>query len=167
MNSLKNLQRCKDETEHNLQRALREKDAIIKHLQQALDNKTRDMEVQHTQDLVQTRVRIWLVLRHFFLTFQEMANRVLNQSESQGRDLAEQMSQRLKVTEAMLSEAVKDRERLVTENQTAVENLLATISSKDQLLKVMNTSVPSLSLRYYYSFVEKYLYTFFINFIFK
>lgn len=109
LNSLKNLQRSKDETEENLQRALREKDAIIQHLQQALDNKTRDME--------------------------EMANRVLNQSESQGRDLAEQMSQRLKVTEAMLSEAVKDRERLVTENQSAVENLLATISSKDQLLK--------------------------------
>ncbi|XP_056302871.1 CDK5 regulatory subunit-associated protein 2 isoform X2 [Danio aesculapii] len=109
LNSLKNLQRSKDETEENLQRALREKDAIIQHLQQALDNKTSDME--------------------------EMANRVLNQSESQGRDLAEQMSQRLKVTETMLSEAVKDRERLVTENQTAVENLLATISSKDQLLK--------------------------------
>uniref|UniRef100_A0A8C1BFP6 CDK5 regulatory subunit associated protein 2 n=1 Tax=Cyprinus carpio carpio TaxID=630221 RepID=A0A8C1BFP6_CYPCA len=109
LNSLKNLQRCKDETEQNLQRALREKDAIIQHLKQALDNKTRDME--------------------------EMANRVLNQSESQGRDLTEQMSQRLKVTEAMLSEAVKDRERLVTENQTSVENLLANISSKDQLLK--------------------------------
>ncbi|XP_026091054.1 CDK5 regulatory subunit-associated protein 2-like isoform X3 [Carassius auratus] len=109
LNLLKNLQRCKDETEQNLQRALREKDAIIQHLQQALDNKMRDME--------------------------EMANRVLNQSESQGRDLAEQMSQRLKVTEAMMSEAVKDRERLVSENQTAVENLLANISSKDQLLK--------------------------------
>lgn len=66
-----------------------------------------------------------------------MANRVLNQSESQGRDLAEQMTQRLKLTEVMLSEAVKDRERLVTENQTAVENLLANISSKDQLLRVL------------------------------
>ncbi|XP_067280226.1 CDK5 regulatory subunit-associated protein 2 isoform X3 [Pseudorasbora parva] len=109
LNSLKNLQRCKDEAEENLQRALREKDAIIQHLKQALDNKTRDME--------------------------DMANRILNQSESQGRDLAEQMSHRLKLTEAMLTEAVKDRERLVTENQTAVENLLTTISSKDQLLR--------------------------------
>ncbi|XP_051959651.1 centrosome-associated protein CEP250-like [Xyrauchen texanus] len=109
LKSLKNLQRCKDETEDNLQRALREKDSIIQHLQQALDNKTKDME--------------------------EMANSVVTQSESQGRDLAEQMSQRLKVTEVMLSEAVKDQERLVTENQTAVENLLATISSKDQLLR--------------------------------
>ncbi|XP_051537417.1 myomegalin-like isoform X2 [Myxocyprinus asiaticus] len=109
LNTLKNLQRCKNETEENLQRALREKDSIIQHLQQALDNKTKDME--------------------------EMSNMVLSQSESQGRDLAEQMSQRLKVTEVMLSEAVKDRERLVTENQTTVENLLATISSKDQLLR--------------------------------
>ncbi|XP_051961433.1 myomegalin-like isoform X2 [Xyrauchen texanus] len=109
LNTLKNLQRCKNETEENLQRALREKDSIIQHLQQALDNKSKDME--------------------------EMSNMVLSQSESQGRDLAEQMSQRLKVTEVMLSEAVKDRERLVTENQTAVENLLSTISSKDQLLR--------------------------------
>ncbi|XP_073727653.1 CDK5 regulatory subunit-associated protein 2 isoform X7 [Misgurnus anguillicaudatus] len=109
LNSLKNLQRCKDETEENLQRALREKDSIIQHLQQALDNKTKDLE--------------------------ELANTVLSQSESQGRDLAEQMSQRLKVSEVMMSEAVKDRERLVSENQTAVQNLLATISSKDQLLK--------------------------------
>lgn len=65
-----------------------------------------------------------------------MASTVLNHSESQGRDLAEQMGQRLKVTEAMLAEAVKHRERLVCENQTAVENLLASISRKDQLLKV-------------------------------
>ncbi|XP_073668675.1 CDK5 regulatory subunit-associated protein 2 isoform X5 [Paramisgurnus dabryanus] len=109
LNSLKNLQRCKEETEENLQRALREKDSIIQHLQQALDNKTKDLE--------------------------ELANTVLSQSESQGRDLAEQMSQRLKVSEVMMSEAVKDKERLVSENQTAVQNLLATISSKDQLLK--------------------------------
>lgn len=47
------------------------------------------------------------------------------------------MNQRMKVTEVMLAEAVKDRERLVCENQTAVENLLATINSKDQLLKVL------------------------------
>lgn len=65
-----------------------------------------------------------------------MASTVLSHSESQGRDLAEQMGQRLKITEAMLAEAVKHRERLVCENQTAVENLLATISSKDQLIKV-------------------------------
>lgn len=62
---------------------------------------------------------------------------MLSQSQSQARDLAEQMGQRLKVTEAMLAEAVKARERLVADNQSAVEGLLATINSKDQLLKVI------------------------------
>ncbi|XP_066501258.1 myomegalin-like [Hoplias malabaricus] len=109
LNSLKNVQRSKQDSEENLQRALREKDSIIQQLQHTLDLKTKDME--------------------------EMANTVLSQSESQGRDLVEQMNQRIKVAEVMLAEAVKDRERLVCENQTAVENLLATINSKDQLLK--------------------------------
>lgn len=65
-----------------------------------------------------------------------MAESVLNQSQTHARDLIEQMGQRLKVTEAMLAEAVKARERLVADNESAVEGLLATISSKDQLLKV-------------------------------
>ncbi len=61
---------------------------------------------------------------------------MLSQSQTHARDLADQMGQRLKVTEAMLAEAVKARERLVADNESAVEGLLATISSKDQLLKV-------------------------------
>jgi len=65
-----------------------------------------------------------------------MAESMMSQSQTHARDLAEQMGQRLKVTEAMLAEAVKARERLVADNESAVEGLLATISSKDQLLKV-------------------------------
>lgn len=65
-----------------------------------------------------------------------MAESMLNQSQSHTHDLTEQMGQRLKVTEAMLAEAVKARERLVADNERAIEGLLATISSKDQLLKV-------------------------------
>lgn len=65
-----------------------------------------------------------------------MAESVLNQSQTHARDLIEQMGQRLKFTEAMLAAAVKARERLVADNESAVEGLLATISSKDQLLKV-------------------------------
>lgn len=61
---------------------------------------------------------------------------MLNQSQTHTNDLTEQMGQRLKVTEAMLAEAVKARERLVADNERAVEGLLATVSSKDQLLKV-------------------------------
>ncbi|XP_062868121.1 CDK5 regulatory subunit-associated protein 2 isoform X2 [Trichomycterus rosablanca] len=109
LNSLKSAQRSKQESEEHLQRALREKDSIIQQLQHTLQLKTKDLE--------------------------EMASTVLNHSESKGRVFAEQMSQRLKVAEAMLSEAVKDKERLVSENQTAMEKLLASINSKDQLFK--------------------------------
>ncbi|XP_075870002.1 CDK5 regulatory subunit-associated protein 2 isoform X5 [Nelusetta ayraudi] len=108
-NTLKNLQRAKQDVEDNLNRSLREKDSIISQLQLSLEGKTKDME--------------------------EMADSMLNQSQTQARDLAEQMGHRLKVTEAMLAEAVKARERLVADNESAVEGLLATISSKDQLLK--------------------------------
>ncbi|XP_078143085.1 CDK5 regulatory subunit-associated protein 2 isoform X1 [Centroberyx gerrardi] len=108
-NTLKNLQRAKQDVEDNLNRSLREKDSIISQLQLSLQGKTKDME--------------------------EMAGAMLSQSQTQARDLAEQMGQRLKVTEAMLAEAVKARERLVADNESAVEGLLATISSKDQLLK--------------------------------
>ncbi|XP_041095597.1 myomegalin-like isoform X3 [Polyodon spathula] len=109
VNSCKNLQRAKQELEDNLARALREKDAIISQLQQSLANKSKDLE--------------------------EMANTLLNQTQSNVRDLTEQLRQRLKLTETMLAEAYKDKERLVSENQNAVEGLLATVGSKDQLLK--------------------------------
>ncbi|KAM6902078.1 CDK5 regulatory subunit-associated protein 2 [Xenentodon cancila] len=108
-NTLKNLQRAKQDVEDNLNRSLREKDSIINQLQLSLEGKTKDME--------------------------EMAESMLNQSQTHSRDLAEQMGQRLKVTEAMLAEAVKARERLVADNESAVEGLLATIGSKDLLLK--------------------------------
>ncbi|XP_043999901.1 CDK5 regulatory subunit-associated protein 2 isoform X2 [Gambusia affinis] len=108
-NTLKNLQRAKQDVEDNLNRSLREKDAIIHQLQLSLEGKTKDME--------------------------EMAKNILNHSQSHSQDLAEQMGQRLKVTEAMLAETVKARERLIVDNESAVEGLLATINSKDQLLK--------------------------------
>ncbi|XP_041666667.1 CDK5 regulatory subunit-associated protein 2 isoform X2 [Cheilinus undulatus] len=108
-NTLKNLQRSKQDVEDNLNRSLREKDSIISQLQLSLEGKTKDME--------------------------EMANSLLSQSQTHAHDLAEQMGQRLKVTEAMLAEAQKARERLIADNESAVEGLLATISSKDKLLK--------------------------------
>ncbi|TNN58666.1 Myomegalin [Liparis tanakae] len=108
-NTLKNLQRAKQDVEDNLNRSLREKDSIISQLQLSLEVKTKDME--------------------------EMSESTLSQSQSHTRDLAEQMGQRLKVTEAMLAETVTARERLVADNESAVDGLLATISSKDQLIK--------------------------------
>ncbi|XP_029108693.1 CDK5 regulatory subunit-associated protein 2 isoform X2 [Scleropages formosus] len=108
-NSLKNLQRLKNELEDNLSRTLREKDTIISQLQLTVDEKSKDLE--------------------------EMARSLLSQTQSNARDLAEHLSQQLKVAEAKLAEAMKDKERLVSDNENAVEGLIATINSKDQLLK--------------------------------
>lgn len=45
VNTLKNLQRAKQDVEDNLNRSLREKDSIIHQLQLSLEGKTKDMEV--------------------------------------------------------------------------------------------------------------------------
>ncbi|XP_064164743.1 CDK5 regulatory subunit-associated protein 2 isoform X10 [Anguilla rostrata] len=104
-----NLQRAKRELEEHLARSLREKDSIIAQLQQSLHAKTQDLE--------------------------DMSSAMLSRMQSGTRDLAEQLSQRLKVAEAMLAEALRDKERLVADNESAVDGLLATIGSKDQLYK--------------------------------
>lgn len=46
----------------------------------------------------------------------------------------------------MLVDAAKARERLVADNESAVEGLLATIGSKDQLLKVHTCTLEALLL---------------------
>uniref|UniRef100_A0AAV2IRB1 Centrosomin N-terminal motif 1 domain-containing protein n=1 Tax=Knipowitschia caucasica TaxID=637954 RepID=A0AAV2IRB1_KNICA len=108
-NTLKNLQRSKQEMEDHLSRSLREKDAIISQLQLSLEGKAKDLE--------------------------EMTTTMLSHSKSHSQDFSEQMSQRVKVAEAMLAESVKVREQLIADNESAVEGLLATINSKDLLLK--------------------------------
>ncbi|MEQ2190659.1 hypothetical protein XENOCAPTIV_004297 [Xenoophorus captivus] len=99
-------------------------------------NMVRDLEQSKSpssNDSMLTKLRQRLKEKESAL--EEMADKLLNQSQTHARDLAEQMGQRLKVTETMLSEAVKARERLIVDNESAVEGLLATISSKDHLLK--------------------------------
>lgn len=46
-NTLKNVQRAKQDVEDNLNRSLREKDSIISQLQLSLEGKTKDMEVSY------------------------------------------------------------------------------------------------------------------------
>lgn len=48
-NTLKNLQRAKQDVEDNLNRSLREKDSIISQLQRSLEGKTKDMEVSYQE----------------------------------------------------------------------------------------------------------------------
>ncbi|KAG5272948.1 hypothetical protein AALO_G00171040 [Alosa alosa] len=109
VNSLKNLQRSKQSTEDSLNRALREKDSLIQQLQHALESKTKDLE--------------------------ELSASLLSKPQQQQSDVTERLTQRLKVAEAELAAALKERERLLNEHQSTVDTLLSTISSKEQLLQ--------------------------------
>lgn len=51
VNTIKNMQRAKQDVEDNLNRSLREKDSIINQLQLHLEGKTKDMEVSEDQCL--------------------------------------------------------------------------------------------------------------------
>ncbi|XP_063066939.1 CDK5 regulatory subunit-associated protein 2 isoform X2 [Engraulis encrasicolus] len=109
VNSLKNLERSRQSSEDSLNRALRERDALIQQLQTALESKTKDLE--------------------------ELFASVLSKSQEQDDSVAERLSQRLKVAEAELASALRERERLLNEHQSTVDTLLSTINSKEQLLQ--------------------------------
>eukprot|EP00062_Callorhinchus_milii_P017176 gi/632969256/ref/XP_007900989.1/ PREDICTED: myomegalin-like isoform X3 [Callorhinchus milii] len=108
-NTCKNLQRVKQELEESRARALREKDAIISQLENSLKSKTQSLE--------------------------EMTDTLLSQAQSDTKDLAEQLSQRLKVKEKMLEEAWVDQKDLSSKHEREVEDLLNLISNKDNLFK--------------------------------
>uniref|UniRef100_UPI00398EAB2A CDK5 regulatory subunit-associated protein 2 isoform X3 n=1 Tax=Pristiophorus japonicus TaxID=55135 RepID=UPI00398EAB2A len=108
-NTCKNLQRLKQELEDSRARSLREKDVVIAQLQQSLKNKTKNLE--------------------------EMTTSLLSQAQCDTKDLAEQLSQRLKVKEKMLEDAWAEKKQLSSEHEKEIEELLKAINSKDQLLK--------------------------------
>ncbi|XP_067868677.1 CDK5 regulatory subunit-associated protein 2 isoform X2 [Heterodontus francisci] len=108
-NTCKNLQRVKQDLEDSRARTLREKDVIISQLQQSLKNKNENLE--------------------------EMTNSLLSQTQCDIKDVAEQLSQRLKVKEKMLEDAWAEKKQLSTEHEKEIAELLNTINSKDQLFK--------------------------------
>ncbi|XP_047661357.1 CDK5 regulatory subunit-associated protein 2 isoform X5 [Tachysurus fulvidraco] len=132
---LNNLLTHNEETVNSFDALLKEKDLELQQLLNSLKNLQRSKQESEENLQRALREKDSIIQQLKTKDMEDMASTVLSQPESHGDDLAEQTGQRLKVTEDMLAEAVKHRERLLYENQTAVENLLASISSKDQLLK--------------------------------
>lgn len=64
-NTLKNLQRAKQDVEDNLNRSLREKDSIISQLQLSLEGKTKDMEVSYPLHKLSTVCLTMLIVLFF------------------------------------------------------------------------------------------------------
>ncbi|XP_043576018.1 myomegalin-like isoform X2 [Chiloscyllium plagiosum] len=109
LNTCKNLQRVKQELEDSRARSLREKDVTISQLQQSLKNKTENLE--------------------------DLTKSLLNQAERDTKDVAEHLSQRLKVKEKMLEDAWAEKKQLSADHEKEIEELLNAINSKEQLLK--------------------------------
>ncbi|XP_048469558.1 CDK5 regulatory subunit-associated protein 2-like isoform X14 [Rhincodon typus] len=109
LNTCKNLQRVKQELEDSRARSLCEKDVVISQLQQSLKNKTENLE--------------------------DLTKSLLNQSQRDTKDVAEQLSRCLKTKEKMLEDAWAEKKQLSAEHEKEIDELLKAINSKDQLLK--------------------------------
>ncbi|XP_026168604.1 myomegalin isoform X3 [Mastacembelus armatus] len=105
----RNLQWLKQQSEEKERNTLREKDAIINQLQEALQSRS-----QETQDLTAA-----LVAR----------------VQVGPTEVVEELKARLALKEKLFRELLSDRSRQSNEHQAQVQDLLNTISSKDQYLQ--------------------------------
>uniref|UniRef100_A0A3B4YR53 CDK5 regulatory subunit-associated protein 2/Myomegalin coiled coil domain-containing protein n=1 Tax=Seriola lalandi dorsalis TaxID=1841481 RepID=A0A3B4YR53_SERLL len=106
----RNLQWLKQQSEEKERNTLREKDTIINQLQAALQSRS-----QETQDLTAA-----LVAR----------------VQAGPTEVVEELKARLALKEKLFQELLSDRSRQSNEHQTQVQDLLSTLSSKDQYLQV-------------------------------
>uniref|UniRef100_A0A3B4UWF5 CDK5 regulatory subunit-associated protein 2/Myomegalin coiled coil domain-containing protein n=1 Tax=Seriola dumerili TaxID=41447 RepID=A0A3B4UWF5_SERDU len=105
----RNLQWLKQQSEEKERNTLREKDTIINQLQAALQSRS-----QETQDLTAA-----LVAR----------------VQAGPTEVVEELKARLALKEKLFQELLSDRSRQSNEHQTQVQDLLSTLSSKDQYLQ--------------------------------
>ncbi|KAG7214688.1 hypothetical protein INR49_010580 [Caranx melampygus] len=105
----RNLQWLKQQSEEKERNTLREKDTIINQLQAALQSRS-----QETQDLTAA-----LVAR----------------VQAGPTEVVEELKARLVLKEKLFQELLSDRSRQSNEHQTQVQDLLNTLSSKDQYLQ--------------------------------
>uniref|UniRef100_W5M1I5 Phosphodiesterase 4D interacting protein n=1 Tax=Lepisosteus oculatus TaxID=7918 RepID=W5M1I5_LEPOC len=102
----KNLQWLKQEAEDKHSQSLRERDAIISQLQTSLHSRTKEAE--------------------------ELTAALLDRVSVGGSQLAEELRLRLQLKERLLQEALADRGRQASEHDREVQELLDTVSTRDQ-----------------------------------
>uniref|UniRef100_A0A665T3F9 Uncharacterized protein n=1 Tax=Echeneis naucrates TaxID=173247 RepID=A0A665T3F9_ECHNA len=103
----RNLQWLKQQSEEKERNTLREKDTIINQLQAALQRCSQETQVAHTHG--------FMLLLSWFLI---------------------ELKARLELKEKLFQELLADHSRQSNEHQTQVQDLLNTLSSKDQYLQV-------------------------------
>ncbi|XP_036377767.1 myomegalin isoform X3 [Megalops cyprinoides] len=105
----RNLQRLKKEAEERLGRSLREREALISQLQGSLQARSKEAE--------------------------ELRAALISKVSVGGSELVEEMKGRLQLKERLFQEVLSDRSRQAQEHQSEVQQLLHTISTRDQYIK--------------------------------
>ncbi|XP_029985346.1 LOW QUALITY PROTEIN: myomegalin-like, partial [Sphaeramia orbicularis] len=105
----RNVQQQGAESEEHHRRDLRERDAIISQLQTALHGRTQEA--------------------------QDLRCSLLTQVQSSPRDVLEELKVRLQLKDRLFQEVLADRTRQAQEHQDQVQDLLRTISSRDQYIQ--------------------------------
>ncbi|KAM4556868.1 myomegalin isoform 2-T2 [Fundulus diaphanus] len=105
----RNLQWLKQKSEEKEKTALREKDAIIRQLQAALQARSQEM--------------------------QDLTTALAARAQAGPTGVVEELKARLALKEKLFQELLSDRSRQTDEHQAQVQDLLNTLSSKDQYLQ--------------------------------
>ncbi|KAL4635067.1 myomegalin-like [Arapaima gigas] len=105
----KNMQWLKQEVEERNSHSLKEKDAIISHLQDTLQSRTKEAE--------------------------DLTTALLSKSTIDGSLVVEELKLRLQLKERLFQEALSDRSRQAQEHHSQVQALLSAIGSRDQYIK--------------------------------
>ncbi|KAJ8409485.1 hypothetical protein AAFF_G00228860 [Aldrovandia affinis] len=105
----RNLQWLKQEVEERQGRSLRERDAIIGQLQNSLQTRTKESE--------------------------ELTTALLSKVSAGPSEVVEELRLRLQLKEHLFQEVLSDRSQQAQEHHTEVQELLSTISTRDQYIK--------------------------------
>uniref|UniRef100_A0A8C9X6M0 CDK5 regulatory subunit-associated protein 2/Myomegalin coiled coil domain-containing protein n=1 Tax=Sander lucioperca TaxID=283035 RepID=A0A8C9X6M0_SANLU len=110
----RNLQWLKQQSEEKEKNTLREKDTIISQLQTALQTHSQEAQVTHARTHAHTLLSL----------------------PAGPTEVVEELKARLALKEKLFQELLSDRSRQSNEHQAQVQNMLNTLSSKDQYLQV-------------------------------
>lgn len=138
----RNVQRQQQESEERQSRILRERDAIISQLQGALHARTQETQVQTGSDLNPSVPLLPVDSWFFFFSSppQDLRCSLLAQIQSAPSDVLEELKVRLQLKDRLFQEVLADRTHQAQEHQEQVQDLLRTISSRDQYIQVEQRS---------------------------
>lgn len=129
----RSVQRQQQEGEERRSHGLRERDAVVEQLQAALLARTQEAQVPKSSSLCHHEAQPW---QNFFFSPQELRCSLLARVQLGPAEVLEELKVRLQLKDRLFQEVLSDRMRQTQEHQDQVQDLLRTISSRDQYIQV-------------------------------